>query len=75
MNAAPDEGNRQHQQQEVHMLVLTRRANEKIRLGDDIVITILQVGSQVKVGIDAPRELPVHREEIYQRVKAGKVGA
>lgn len=54
------------------MLVLTRRANEKIRLGDDIVITILQVGSQVKVGIDAPRELPVHREEIYQRVKAGR---
>lgn len=53
-------------------LVLTRRVNESIRLGDNIVITILQVGSQVKVGIDAPRDLPVHREEIYQRVNAGK---
>lgn len=57
------------------MLVLTRRAGEKIRLGTDIVITILQTGNQVKVGIDAPREMPVHREEIYQRVNAGKVGA
>lgn len=57
------------------MLVLTRKANEKIRIGTDIVITILQTGNQVKVGIDAPRETPVHREEIYQRVNAGKVGA
>lgn len=56
-------------------LVLTRRLNEKIRIGDDIVITILQTGNQVKVGIDAPREMPVHREEIYQRVNAGKVVA
>lgn len=55
------------------MLVLTRRAGEKIRLGTDIVITILQAGTQVKVGIDAPRDMPVHREEIWQRVNAGKV--
>lgn len=57
------------------MLVLCRRAGEKIRLGEDIVITIPQVGSQVKVGIDAPRETPVHRDEIYQRVNAGRVEA
>lgn len=57
------------------MLVLTRRAGEKLRIGEDIVITILQTGNQVKVGIDAPREMPVHREEIYQRVNAGKVVA
>lgn len=56
-------------------LVLTRRAGEKLRIGEDIVITILQTGNQVKVGIDAPREMPVHREEIYQRVNAGKVVA
>lgn len=56
-------------------LVLTRRVNESIRLGDDIVITILQVGSQVKVGIDAPRDLPVHRDEVYQKVNAGKAQA
>lgn len=56
-------------------LVLTRRSGEQIRIGTDIVITILQTGNQVKVGIDAPREMPVHREEIYQRVNAGKVVA
>lgn len=50
-------------------LVLTRRAGEKLRIGEDIVITILQTGNQVKVGIDAPREMPVHREEIYRRSK------
>lgn len=49
-------------------LVLTRRSGEQIRIGTDIVITILQTGNQVKVGIDAPREMPVHREEIYQRL-------
>jgi carbon storage regulator len=55
------------------MLVLTRRIGEKIRIGNDIVITLCGVrGNQYKVGIDAPRDLPVHREEIYQRVKAGK---
>lgn len=58
------------------MLVLTRRVGEKIRIGDDIVITLLGVrGNQYKIGIDAPREMPVHREEIYQRVNAGKVVA
>lgn len=57
------------------MLVLTRRAGEKLRIGNDILITILQAGNQVKVGIDAPRDTPVHREEIYQRVNAGKVEA
>lgn len=52
-------------------LVLTRRSGEQIRIGTDIFITILQTGNQVKVGIDAPREMPVHREEIYQRLNNG----
>lgn len=51
------------------MLVLTRRVGEKIRIGDDVVITLLGVrGNQYKVGIEAPRDVSVHREEIWQRI-------
>ena len=47
------------------MLVLTRHANQKIVIGDNITITVLEVrGDQVRIGIDAPREVRVHREEI-----------
>lgn len=52
------------------MLVLTRRVGEKIRIGDDVVITLLGVrGNQYKVGIEAPRDVSVHREEIWQRIQ------
>lgn len=52
------------------MLVLTRRVGDKIRIGDDIIITLLGVrGNQYKVGIEAPREVSVHREEIYQKIQ------
>lgn len=55
------------------MLVLTRRTVEKIRIGDDIVITLLGVrGNQYKVGIEAPKNVSVHREEIYQRIAGGE---
>lgn len=51
------------------MLILTRRIGETIKIGDDISITILEVqGNQVRLGILAPREIAVHREEIYQKI-------
>ncbi len=51
------------------MLVLTRTINEKIVIGDDVTVTVLGVkGHQVLIGIEAPVEIPVHREEIYQRI-------
>lgn len=55
------------------MLILTRRTNESIMIGDDITITILGVsGQQVRIGFIAPPEVSVHREEIYNRIKAGQ---
>lgn len=52
------------------MLVLTRKLGENIRIGDSVKITILEVRSgQVKLGIEAPPEVPVHREEIYARIQ------
>jgi carbon storage regulator len=58
------------------MLVLTRRIGEVIRIGPHIVVTILGVnGSQVRVGVDAPRNVTVHREEVFERIKrAGNSG-
>jgi len=53
------------------MLVLSRRAGESIVIGNDVVITILEVrGGQIRVGVDAPRSLAVHRAEIYEQVMA-----
>lgn len=52
------------------MLILTRRVGESVYIGDDIRLTVLGVrDSQVRIGIDAPKEIPVHREEIYYRIK------
>ena len=53
------------------MLILTRKVGEAIMIGEDIVVKVLGVRSgQVKIGIEAPRELPVHRQEIFERIKS-----
>jgi len=53
------------------MLLLTRKLGENIRIGDDVKITIVEVkGNHVKLGIDAPPSVKVHREEIYERIQA-----
>ena len=55
------------------MLVLSRQPDEKIIIGDNIVITIIEVrGDKVRIGIDAPKEVTVHREEIYEAIKREK---
>ena len=52
------------------MLILTRRVGETLMVGDDISITVLGVkGNQVRIGVNAPKHIAVHREEIYERVK------
>ena len=52
------------------MLILTRRVGETVMIGDDVTITVLGVkGNQVRVGINAPKHVAVHREEIYERIK------
>lgn len=52
------------------MLILTRRMNETLVVGDDVRVTVLGVnGNQVRIGVKAPRNIPVHREEIYEKIK------
>ena len=58
------------------MLVVTRKRNEWMRIGDDIRIVVLEVGTDVvKLGIDAPHNVPVHREEVYRKIQEANIAA
>ncbi|GGC07879.1 carbon storage regulator CsrA [Marinobacterium sp. D7] len=57
------------------MLILTRRVGETLMVGDDVTVTVLGVkGNQVRIGVNAPKDVSVHREEIYQRIQREKSG-
>ena len=57
------------------MLILTRRVGETVMIGDDVTVTVLGVkGNQVRVGINAPKNVAVHREEIFERIKREQQG-
>ena len=57
------------------MLILTRRVGETLMIGEDVTVTVLGVkGNQVRIGVSAPRDVAVHREEIFERIKREEAG-
>jgi carbon storage regulator len=58
---------------DLHLLILTRRVGETLMIGNDVTVTVVAVqGTQVRIGVHAPKDVAVHREEIYERVKQEK---
>ena len=58
------------------MLILTRRSGEGIRIGDEIKVVLIEIkGNQVRIGIEAPQNIQVHRDEIYERIKSENITA
>ena len=58
------------------MLILTRKLGEKIAIGDDITITLIEIkGTQVKLGIEAPKHIEIHRQEVYERIRQENVSS
>lgn len=58
------------------MLILTRKLGEKINIGDNITVTLIEIkGNQVKLGIEAPKYIEIHRQEIYERIKEENLGS
>ena len=58
------------------MLILTRRVGETLMIGDEVTVTVLGVkGNQVRIGVNAPKDVSVHREEIYDRIQKEKEGS
>ena len=56
------------------MLILTRRTSETLMIGDSVTVTVLEVeGNQVRLGINAPKDVPVHREEVFECIKQEKL--
>lgn len=57
-------------QEDIQILILTRRVGETLMVGDDVTVTVLGVkGNQVRIGVNAPKDVAVHREEIYERIR------